>query len=65
MMNSAIDVGLKVIRLCRTAKHLVDLYQASKQKARPVIETNLATHDDTFDGIINEDITHLETDDFI
>ncbi|KAL6548807.1 hypothetical protein OROGR_008573 [Orobanche gracilis] len=52
-------------RVCRTASHLAELYQASKRKEKAEAETNLAARDDTFDDVINENITHLDADDFI
>jgi hypothetical protein len=45
-------------RTCRTAKHLVDLYQASKGKGKE-IETNFAGHSDPKD-YMGVDITHLD-----
>ncbi len=45
-------------RTCRTAKHLVDLYQASKGKGKE-IKTNFAGHNDPED-YMGVDITHLD-----
>ena len=53
-------------RICRTADHLAALYQASKEgKGKAKIETNHADHDDTFDDVLKNDITHLDAEDFV
>ena len=49
-------------RTCRTAKHLVDLYQASKGKGKE-IKMNFAGHNDPED-YMGVDITHLDVSDF-
>ncbi|XP_051142234.1 uncharacterized protein LOC127259133 [Andrographis paniculata] len=49
--------------VCRTTIHLVELYRASKERrGRIAPETNHAAHDDTFDDMMNENITHLAAD---
>ncbi|XP_051152710.1 uncharacterized protein LOC127266497 [Andrographis paniculata] len=45
--------------VCRTASHLAELYRASKEmQGRVAAETNHAAHDDTFDDVMNEKISH-------
>ncbi|XP_051127373.1 uncharacterized protein LOC127248868 [Andrographis paniculata] len=52
--------------VCRTASHLAELYRASKERqGRIAPETNHAAHDDTFDDVMNENITHLDADDLL
>ncbi|XP_051149243.1 uncharacterized protein LOC127263963 [Andrographis paniculata] len=52
--------------VCRTASHLAELYRASKgRQGRVAAETNHAAHDDTFDDVMNKNITHLDTDDLL
>ncbi|XP_051140149.1 uncharacterized protein LOC127257731 [Andrographis paniculata] len=52
--------------VCRTASHLVELYRASKERQGIIAaETNHAAHDDTFDDVMNENITHLDADDLL
>ncbi|XP_051126319.1 uncharacterized protein LOC127248141 [Andrographis paniculata] len=52
--------------VCRTASHLTELYRASKERqGRIAPETNHTAHDDTFDDVMNENITHLDADDML
>ncbi|XP_021840247.2 uncharacterized protein [Spinacia oleracea] len=50
-------------RVCRTPKHLVDLYQSSLKKKRKNVETNLVFEDGEGD-FESGDTTHLEVADF-
>ena len=53
-------------RTCHTAKHLVNLYQASIKEKGKRIEMNFACHSDMgyFDTPNRVDITHLDDFDF-
>ncbi|XP_051151870.1 uncharacterized protein LOC127265894 [Andrographis paniculata] len=52
--------------VCHTASHLAELYRASKERqGRVAAETNYAAHNDTFDDVMNENITHLDADDLL
>ncbi|XP_051134170.1 uncharacterized protein LOC127253564 [Andrographis paniculata] len=52
--------------VCRTTSHLAELYRASKERHERIVpETNYAAHDDTFDDVMNENITHLDADDLL
>ncbi|XP_051115204.1 uncharacterized protein LOC127240527 [Andrographis paniculata] len=54
------------VHVCRTANHFAELYRALKERqGRIVVETNHASHDDTFDDVMNENITHLDADDLL
>ena len=51
-------------RICRTPKHLVDLYQESlKKKDKKAVETNFVSKDENVDDDLN-DMTHLDVADF-
>ncbi|XP_027101011.2 uncharacterized protein [Coffea arabica] len=50
-------------RTCRTAKHLVDLYQASLKKKDKDVETNFIDQKDAYDDD-DADMTHLDIADF-
>ncbi|GAV86731.1 hypothetical protein CFOL_v3_30157, partial [Cephalotus follicularis] len=56
-------------RACRTAKHWVDLYQASLKAKDKRIETNFIGHCDpletTQSDFVSMDITHLDIADFV
>ncbi|KAG6661971.1 hypothetical protein CIPAW_03G211800 [Carya illinoinensis] len=51
-------------RTCRTAKHLVDLYQSSIKEKTKKFETNFAEPSYALDSIDGEDITSLDVSDF-
>ncbi|KAG2708515.1 hypothetical protein I3760_05G197100 [Carya illinoinensis] len=51
-------------RTCRTAKHLVDLYQSSIKEKIKKFETNFAEPSYALDSIDGEDITSLDVSDF-
>ncbi|XP_071913907.1 uncharacterized protein [Coffea arabica] len=50
-------------RTCRTAEHLVDLYQASLKKKDKDVETNFIDQKDAYDDD-DADMTHLDIADF-
>nr|XP_027095945.1 uncharacterized protein LOC113715843 [Coffea arabica] len=50
-------------RTCRTAEHLVDLYQASLKKKDKHVETNFIDQKDAYDDD-DADMTHLDVADF-
>ncbi|XP_051150182.1 uncharacterized protein LOC127264723 [Andrographis paniculata] len=52
--------------VCRSASHLAELHRASKERhGRIFPKTNHVAHDDTFDNVMNENITHLDADDLL
>ncbi|XP_051152722.1 uncharacterized protein LOC127266511 [Andrographis paniculata] len=52
--------------VCRTVSRFAELYRASKERQERIApETNHAAHDDTFDDVMNENITHLDADDLL
>ncbi|XP_051144455.1 uncharacterized protein LOC127260655 [Andrographis paniculata] len=52
--------------VCRTDSNLAKLYRASKERHGKIApETNRVAHDDTFDDVMNENITHLDVDDLL
>ncbi|KAL6514174.1 hypothetical protein OROHE_019161 [Orobanche hederae] len=68
IMNLVLDVESKATGLESVAWPVTwaELYQASKRKENAEAEINLAACDDTYDDVINENITqHLDVDDLI
>ncbi|XP_027174368.1 uncharacterized protein LOC113773981 [Coffea eugenioides] len=51
-------------RTCRTAEHLVDLYQASLKKKDKGVETNFIDQKNDYDDGDDADMTHLDVADF-
>ncbi|XP_027184011.1 uncharacterized protein LOC113782318 [Coffea eugenioides] len=51
-------------RTCRTAKHLVNLYQASLNKKDKGVETNFIDQKNDYDDGDDADMTHLDVADF-
>ncbi|XP_071939571.1 uncharacterized protein [Coffea arabica] len=51
-------------RTCRTAEHLVDLYQASLKKKDKGVETNFIDQKNDYDDGDGADMTHLDVADF-
>ncbi|XP_051137870.1 uncharacterized protein LOC127256081 [Andrographis paniculata] len=52
--------------VCCIVSHLAELYRASKEKqGRVAAETNHAAHNDTFDDVMSENITHLDADNLL
>ncbi|XP_027102933.2 uncharacterized protein [Coffea arabica] len=51
-------------RTCRTAEHLVDLYQASLKKKDKNVETNFIDQKNDYDDADDADMTHLDVADF-
>ncbi|XP_027174605.1 uncharacterized protein LOC113774248 [Coffea eugenioides] len=52
-------------RTCRTADHLVDLYQASLKKKDKNVKTNFIDQKNDYDDTDDADMTHLDVADFL